>query len=156
MADSIFDHFPIIGTARRALAHWTGGEMQDYISCAVTKHTCVGLGKRIAETQCTTCIDQMRDVFIKDLPSPSIVKGVMETLVTGIAATVGWKLIMSAGLTEGVKLLGKALVGLGVVFLIDMIVDIWMYVYRKGKVEEAAEAAKAHWCVCENYEGMPD
>lgn len=156
MADSIFDHFPIIGTARRALAHWAGGEVTDYNSCAVTRHSCVGLGKTAAELQCRTCIDRLRDNFIKELPSPSIVKSVMEALATGVAGAAGWKLIMAAGATEGAKLLGKALVGAGIVFAIDMLVDLWLFFSRKSQIEAAAAAAKLRWCVCENYEGMPD
>jgi hypothetical protein len=156
MEDSIFDHFPIIGTIRRFVSYWAGGEVFDYNSCAVTEHKCVGLGKTIAKIQCQKCIDQLRDKYLLELPSPSIVKGVLEALGMGVTGTAGWKIMFAAGATEGAKALGKFLIGLGIVFAIDMIADLWLYFYRKGKIEEAAIAAKLKWCICDNYENMPE
>lgn len=141
---SFWDHVPIVGTIKRAVTNWSGGEISDYVSCKVTIDDCRHLGNLIAEQQCKTCINSLMNSHIQQLPSPPLVKDILEALGAGVAGAVGWKLLGIAGK----EVLGKILIGIGIILAVDALVDVALYFYRLFKIKNAASKAKEQFCNC--------
>lgn len=140
-----WDHVPIVGTVKRALSHWSGGDIGDYNSCAVLPTDCENLGKTIAEENCRNCINRLKTKYIKELPGPSIVKSLTEG-VAGVTITALGQSLLKGGTTA----LGKALTGVGVVLIVDDLVDLGIYLYRVLSIGTATNKAIKSFCKCES------
>ena len=136
------EHTPIVSTVIRIFTDWTGGDPTEYESCKVDPAACSDstvLNNELIR-RCKACIDVLKLQHIANLPSPSLVKAFLQGVGSGVLLAVGIKAFA--------KTAGKVLTGLGVVFVVDDLIDIGVYFYRKSKIEEAAEKAKADYCKC--------
>ena len=151
MKSTIFKHFPLIGTIRKAKESWTGGEILDYTFCAVSERKCDQLGAELAKKECVNCINQLRDKFIMRLPGPSVTKIVLEALGTVILIIAGLKIIITPGVTELFRLAGVFLILMVIVFIVDITADFWLYFRKKRIIRETANSAKLRLCDCKKF-----
>lgn len=136
------EHTPIVSTIIRINTDWTGGDSSEYESCKVDPAACSDstvINNELIR-RCKSCIDVLKLQHIAALPSPSLVKAFLQGVGSGVLLAVGIKAIA--------KVAGKVLTGLGLVFVLDDLIDIGVWIYRKGKIEDAAKKAKADYCKC--------